>query len=88
VICEAISHRVLLEFDYDGSRRVVEPYCHGTSRVGNELLRAIQLDGPRFGKLFAVSKMRDLRLTDRAFIPNDPNYNPNDSAMSAIHCRI
>jgi hypothetical protein len=93
VICSAIRGRLLLEFEYRGPRRVVAPYCHGTSRNG-EALRAIQVGGDSrsggfgFGKLWMVSRMRRLRLTNESFAPNDPEYNPDDSAMTAIHCRV
>jgi hypothetical protein len=32
--------------------------------------------------------MRRVRVTDEPFVPNDPEYNPNDSAMVTIHCRV
>jgi hypothetical protein len=32
--------------------------------------------------------MVGLRLTAQRFEPNDPNYNPNDSGMKRIHCRV
>ena len=93
-ICEAIAGRVILEFDYDRRRRVVQPYCHGVTTTGQETLRAVQIGGETrsggfgYGKLFAVAKMRNLRLTDRSFVPDDPDYNPDDSAMAEIHCRV
>jgi hypothetical protein len=91
IICDAIQKRCRLEFEYDGVLRVVEPYCHGVTSRGNESLRAIQVggDGGRlgFGKLWTIAKMKNVRLA-APFAPGDPNYNPNDSAMSQIHCRI
>jgi hypothetical protein len=93
-LCEAIRRRVLIEFRYDGLRRIVAPYCHGMSTSGRESLRGIQVQGETrsgglgFGKLWTVSKMSDVRLTDMAFEPDDPHYNPNDSGMQQIHCRI
>lgn len=93
VICRAIRARVLLEFDYDGRRRLVAPYCHGTTRNG-EVLRAIQVGGESrsggfgFGKLWTVASMSNLRATDEPFVPDDPSYNPNDQAMLSIHYPI
>lgn len=96
LICEAIRKRVRLEFSYDGKLRVVEPYCHGWGDKGEEKLRAHQVRGGSsqggkgfgFGKLWSVEKIVGPRLLDEPFKPNDPNYNPNDSAMTRIHCRI
>ncbi len=89
-ICHAVARLCLIAFDYDGVRRVVRPYCHGFTRTGAETLRAVEVGGRdgRFGKLWTVAKMQDLRLTDEKFIPDDPDYNPDDSAMVEIHCRV
>src|SRR5262249_28947710 len=93
-ICEAIRRRALLEFEYDGLARLVAPYCHGTSARGIEILRAVQVGGESrsgklgFGKLWSVSKIVDARVSDVAFVPRDPDYNPDDSAMEEIHCRV
>jgi hypothetical protein len=91
-ICEAIRKRSLLAFVYRGKARVVAPYCHGFKK-NTEVLRAIQVRGVTssgfgFGKLWHVANVSDLRILDEAFIPDDPNYNPNDSAMDRIHCRV
>jgi hypothetical protein len=92
-ICEAIRAREVLAFDYGGEQRLVAPYCHGFSRSG-EVLRGIQVAGGSrsgglgFGKLWVVARMTGLRRTGRSFTPNDPHYNPNDSAMLSIHCHV
>ena len=93
-ICEAIRARVVLEFDYDGCHRVVDPYCHGMTAKGFEVVRAVQRAGESrsggfgYGKLWRVSKISGIRVTRTRFVPDDPNYNPNDSAMAEIHCRV
>lgn len=93
VLCAAVQNCELLEFDYDGLHRIVAPYAHGFTSNG-EVLRAIQVRGESgsrgmgFGKLWMVDKMRDVRRTGTAFAPDDPHYNPNDSAMQTIHCRV
>jgi hypothetical protein len=92
--CHAIRTRTLLEFDYDGLHRVVAPYCHGVTRQEAEVLRAIQVGGAShaggygFGKLWHVAKMQNVRNTAEPFLPTDPHYAPDDSAMARIHCRV
>jgi len=92
-ICEAIRARRLLAFDYGGKARVVAPYCHGVSRSG-EVLRGIHVRGASrshgfgFGKLWVVRAMSKVRITAEPFVPDDPHYNPDDSAMFSIHCRV
>ena len=93
LVCKAIRERHLLEFQYHGKLRIVAPYCHGLSTRGTEVLRAIQVGGASssrmgIGKLWAVADMVAPRILDVPFMPNDPNYNPDDSAMSEIHCRV
>jgi hypothetical protein len=92
-ICEAIRTHLRLKFLYGGKRRLVEPYCHGTSTTGAEVLRAVQVGSrskrsrPGVGKLWLVAEMSDLTLAE-PFSPSDPNYKPNDRAMKIVHCRI
>lgn len=94
IICEAIRNRRLLEFRYHGKLRVVASYCHGVSTRNVQVLRAVQIRGESgsgklgMGKLWALADMIDPRLLEETFTPNDPNYNPNDSAMKQIHCRV
>jgi hypothetical protein len=94
VICTAIRRRRLLIFEYQGLQRVVAPYCHGTSRRGQEVLRAVQVSGSSrsgllgVGKLWIVAQMKGLRDGGQDFIPDDPDYNPDDSALAEIHCRV
>jgi hypothetical protein len=89
-ICDAISRRCLIAFDYDGIRRVAQPYCHGFTRSGAETMRAVEVGGRgrAFGKLWTVAKMQNLRLSSDRFAPDDPDYNPDDSALAEIHCRV
>ncbi len=93
-ICKAIRARMILEFDYEGHLRVVQPYCHGVTSTGSESLRAVQVGGESrsggfgSGKLWTVAKMSHLRVTETSFVPSDPNYNPDDRAMATIHCRV
>jgi hypothetical protein len=94
LLCEAIRKRALLEFRYRGRLRVVAPYCCGMSTRGADVLRAIQVRGESasggmgFGKLWFVSDIETPRILNEAFVPDDPDYNPHDSAMSHIYCRI
>jgi hypothetical protein len=94
IICDAIRKHLLLEFRYRGLPRVVEPYVHGVSTRGVEVLRAVQVGGSSnsggfgYGKLWTVADITALRVTTESFPADDPNYDPNDSGMQRIHCRI
>ena len=83
-----------MEFDYGGLHRRVQPYCHGRTATGQETLRAIQVGGQSgspmiaSGKLWTIAKMTNVTVSRTSFNPDDPRYNPQDSAFESIHCRI
>ena len=45
VICEAIRKRRLIEFQYEGHLRIVEPQILGKNKIGNMVLSAWQVGG-------------------------------------------
>ncbi|RJR08456.1 hypothetical protein C4588_05560 [Candidatus Parcubacteria bacterium] len=93
VLYSAISAKNLIRFYYDGGFRIVEPFCYGRGKSGNDLLRGYQVDGhsnsghPAW-KLFNVSKISNLSVTDKGFNNIRPHYNPQDSAMKYIYCCV
>ena len=93
-VCAAIRTLSILEFEYRGFRRIVAPYCHGFTTRGGEALRAVQLGGESrgaglgFGKLWLLSEMKGVRATGERFVPDDPDYNPDDEAFARVHCRV
>lgn len=93
-ICSAIRSKRVIRFFYDGGFRTVEPFCHGESKDGNALLRAYQRagysqSGQAVGwKLFRLDNISNLAVTDETFSGSRLEYNPEDPAMTMIHCRI
>ena len=94
VICEAIGKRQVLAFRYAGGERIVEPYRHGKSTAGNEVLRAYQLSGyssshqPAAWKLFDIYKMADVHPTGQTFRFNRAGYVAKDRTMRYVHCQV
>lgn len=84
----------VLHFYYSGGYRLVEPFCHGTSKALNEVLSGYQVSGysesgsPNGWRLFKVSEIENISIDELSFLGNRPNYNPNDSRMVQIHCHI
>jgi predicted DNA-binding transcriptional regulator YafY len=93
-ICSAIRSRRVVQFDYDGGLRTAEPFCHGASMDGHDLLRAYQTGGYSESgnsvgwRLFRVDRMNNLNITDESFSGNRPGYNPDDGAMVRVYCRL
>jgi len=93
-ICNAIEKKAVIQFEYHGTLRTIEPQSHGISSAGNEVIRAVQKN-PRNpsgksieGKLFEVSKMSGLKETGEHFTNPGPHYNPEDKGMSHVHCHL
>ena len=60
--------RLLVEFNYHGKHRLVEPYALRRPKTGNLLLYAWELASTQI-KAFKVQEMQGLRVSDRAFRP-------------------
>jgi hypothetical protein len=58
------------------------------------VLRAVQVRGSSasngygFGKLWLVEQIEHLKMLTETFSVEDPTYNPDDTAMKQIHCRV
>jgi hypothetical protein len=93
-ICNAIANRLLVQFHYGGGLRVVEPYRHGYSNAGNEVLRGFQVSGfsrsrnPSGWRLYDVGKMGQLRSAPEMFSTTRPGYMAKDRAMRFTHCQV
>lgn len=95
LLCSAIRNRRVVTFYYDGGRRTVEPYCHGASEAGHDLLRGYQTAGySRSGvtqgwKMFRLDELTGLAMTDEVFVNIRPEYDPRrEEKMTTIYCRV
>lgn len=92
IIIDAIDGQNLLQFDYEGEQRVVEPHCYGVTTKGNEAIRAYQVDGysssGRMGwKLYDLAKADSIEMLEDTFDVR-PDYKPGDKGMTEIYCEI
>ena len=95
LLCSAIRNRRVVTFYYDGGRRTVEPFCHGASQAGHDLLRGYQTAGfsrsgaPHAWKMFRVEELSGLAMTDQVFRDTRAEYDPDrEEKMATIYCRI
>lgn len=93
LLCRAINGRMLVQFKYDGRSRIVEPYCCGISTAENYVLRGFQIRGsdktkPLCWKLYELSEMSQLSITQHVFNGKREEYKANDSAMAKMFCCI
>lgn len=94
-ICRAISSRHLLELEYNGQRRLIEPYSHGFSSDGREMLVGFQRAGGSDSgqiegwKAMAVERIKGLAMVDVSFIPAREDYRAGSSKnIDDPHCGI
>ncbi len=93
-IIEAIENRNILEFDYDGNHRVVEPHAVGVSSTGKEQLRAFQFDGqsdrvqvPDWG-MFSLNKIQNLQVKQETFEGERQGYRRGDRHLNPIFAEL
>lgn len=93
LLCRAIADKYLVQFKYDGRSRIVEPFACGMSTAENYVLRGFQIRGsdktkPLCWRLYELAEMSQLSITQHSFKGKREDYNPEDSAMTKIFCRI
>ncbi|HKJ30220.1 MAG TPA: hypothetical protein VKA34_00265 [Balneolales bacterium] len=93
-ICSAILHCKIIEFDYGGYHRIVEPHCYGSSKRNNPVIRAYQIGGgsksgniPSW-RLFKREKMSNEVITNQIFGGPRPGYRKGDKDMTLIYCEL
>jgi hypothetical protein len=94
-ICSAIARRRLVELVYNGQQRLIEPYSHGFSSDGREMLVGFQRAGGSDSgqtegwKALAVERIERLALVDVSFIPSRDDYRAGSSKnIDDRHCEI
>ena len=94
LIKNSVKTKTILEFNYDGHHRVVEPHAHGISTAGNEVLRCYQIEGGSVSgtvpgwHLMKISKMVNLSITDSHFDSPRPEYKRGDKGMTTIYAQL
>lgn len=74
------ANRLMIEFDYDGKRRVAEPYSLRQAGTGNVLLYAWEQGSTQI-KAFNTAKMQNVRPTNQRFVPR---YRVEFSSMQPL----
>ncbi len=88
-ICDAIRQKLVLTFRYDGVQRTVEPHTLGYDADGDLTLSGWQTAGTKPGwRDFHVSKLTGLATDGSTFAGPRKGYNPNDTTLSRILCRL
>lgn len=101
-IVNSIKNKNLVTIYYDGDDnggkglRVIEPFCYGTSKAGNAVIRAWEREGASYTaqkgtqplpgwRLFRIDRIGSYNFDPRQnFTEPRPSYNPNDKGMTSI----
>lgn len=89
-ICDLIKRRSVCRCVYKGKARVFEPHLLGIDDSGDETLSLWQLSGGSGvgWRDYHVKKISQLQDTGKTFVGSRPGYNPNDSTLARIICRL
>ncbi|MFP4687522.1 MAG: WYL domain-containing protein [bacterium] len=95
ILHEAIDKRLVVKFSYKWRSRVVEPYLIGIHEEEDEaMLRGFQIEGESESggipdwRLFRLTNISSLKITDREFEPRRDVYEPGDPDMKEIIHRL
>ena len=95
LICNAIKERFVIQFDYNGHLRIVEPFTLGVlKRTENIALSAYRVGGysesensPPW-RLYTLNKIISIKTLNRKAMLYRPRYKSRDSRMSKIICTV
>lgn len=95
LIIKAITERIVIQFEYNGFTRIVEPFVFGIhKKTNNTVLRCYQIGSYSESKrtipwrLYDISLINSLQLTNQEAKNNREFYNPKDKDMSFIICCV
>jgi hypothetical protein len=94
IIIDAIQNKSVLQFNYQGHNRIVEPHAYGISTAGNEVLRCYQTHGTSQSgpvpcwRLIKESEIIGLSSTGESFVETRVGYSRNDKNMSRIYAQL
>lgn len=93
LIFEAIEHRHLMQFMYEGFFRIVEPHMYGSDASGVDLLCGFEIAGTDgLGKhngwhKFEVSKISDLTCMPTKYPGPRSSYRLGSKTFKRIYCQ-
>ncbi|MBY0485951.1 MAG: hypothetical protein K2P85_01975 [Flavobacteriaceae bacterium] len=92
-IIDAIQNKNLIEIYYENQLQVVEPYCYGISKRGEEILKAYLIQGCQKElktnwNNYYLDKANDLNVLKQTFIYVREDYARGDEEMYHIYAQL
>lgn len=94
LICEAIRCKKLLQFSYGNHTREVELHLCGWDSAEHDVLSAYLVRGysesqqKPYWRFYLLSNVMLLTMLDECFPGPRKGYNPKDSRMLKVYCRL
>lgn len=89
-LCRAVRRGLLVRLTYGGHERTVEPYIHGSTSSGREVLLCFQVQGgsasndPSPWRLLHVDRVTALHVLETTFAPREES--PESREVPLVHC--
>lgn len=89
-LCRAVRRCLLVRLTYGGYERIVEPYIHGSTSSGREVLLCFQVEGgsassdPSPWRLLHLDRVTALSVLETAFAPREES--PQSREVPIVHC--
>lgn len=94
-LCDAIRDGEIIEFDYEGMIRIVEPFLYGKTKEGKDCLKAYQTggfnttqDNSYIWDTYEVEKMGSVKFIGKKFVDLRAGYDPDDPDFDTLYCKF
>lgn len=94
-ICDAIRDGEIIEFEYEGMIRIVEPFVYGTDSTGAPILRGYQIggfntenDNSYTWDTYKVDLMGTVKFIGKKFEEHRAGFDSDDETFTSIFCRF
>lgn len=94
-ICDAIRDGEIVEFDYDGMVRIVEPFIYGLTNEGLQILKGYQIGGYNRENdnsyswvTFEVSQIGTIKFIGKKFTTRRDGYEEQSSTIKTVYCKF
>ena len=93
-LCDAITQRMLVMFEYGDLIRVVEPHRFGVNSAGHAMLSGwlragySRSDAAGGWRSYLVRDIRSLQVLTAPFAAPRPGYAPHDPRMREVYCQL
>ncbi|WP_312652378.1 hypothetical protein [Proteiniclasticum sp.] len=94
-ICDAIRDGEIVEFDYDGMVRIVEPFIYGLTSGGVQVMKGYQIGGYNRENdnsydwvTFEVNQIGTIKFIGKKFTTKRDGYMKQSEDIKTVYCKF